>query len=288
MRVLSLSLVATLALAPQANASEPTELANAEQLEAAGAFASAGAAWEELTQRGEHDSQILAAYRAQKAYRAATDQEPGMLCRAHAVVVSALTRDDLDGDQRADFEGFRSEIEASAELSELCDVGDPPFLPVGETESPDAGVVAPDLAPVETRAEPTHPRHPRHPRRLQIAGAVLVSTGAGLLGLASYGVVEDYRAAKEILTFIPKNASVGLTEAEIGELRSAQRRAEVGSKIAIGAGVGAAVVVLTGAVLLGVGSRRARRRSDSELPLTTSLTPDVGRDYGGLALRGRF
>jgi hypothetical protein len=208
-----------------------------------------------------------------------------MLCRAHAVVVSALTRDDLDGDQRADFEGFRSEIEASAELSELCGAGDPPFLPVGETESPDPGVVASDLALVETRAEPTHLRHPR---RLQIAGAVLVSTGAGLLGLASYGVVEDYRAAKEILTFIPKNASVGLTEAEIGELRSAQRRAEVGSKIAIGAGVGAAVVVLTGAVLLGVGTRRARRRSDSELPLTTSLTPDVGRDYGGLALRGRF
>jgi hypothetical protein len=212
-----------------------------------------------------------------------------MLCRAHAVVVSALTRDDLDGDQRADFEGFRSEIEASAELSELCHAGDPPFLPVGETESPSPresgrlgrgpGIAAPEgLAPVE----------PRHPRRLQIAGAVLVSTGAGLLGLASYGVVEDYRAAKEILTFIPKNASVGLTEAEIGELRSAQRRAEVGSKIAIGAGVGAAVVVLTGAVLLGVGTRRARRRSDSELPLTTSLTPDVGRDYGGLALRGRF
>jgi len=287
MRVLSLSLVATLALVSQANASEPTEPAEAEELEAAGAFARAGAAWEGLTQRGEHDSQILAAYRAQKAYRAATDQDPVMLCRAHAVVVSALTRDDLDGDQRADFEGFRSEIEASAELSELCDAGDPPFLPVGETESPDPDVVAPELAPVETSAEPTHPRHPRHPRRLQIAGAVLVSTGAGLLGLASYGVVEDYRAAKEILTFIPKNASVGLTEAEIGELRSAQRRAEVGSKIAIGAGVGAAVAVLMGAVLIGVGTRRARRRSDSELP-HTSLTPDVGRDYGGLALRGRF
>lgn len=289
MRVLSLSLVATLALAPQVNASEPTGPAEAEQLEAAGAFARAGAAWEGLAQRGEHDSQILAAYRAQKAYRAATEQEPVMLCRAHAVVVAVLLRDDLDGDERADFEGFRSEIEASAELSELCAADDPPFLPVGEAESPSprasgrlgrgSGIAAPEeLAPVE----------PRHPRRLQIAGAVLVSTGAGLLGLASYGVVEDYRAAKEILTFIPKNASVGLTEAEIGELRSAQRRADVGSKIAIGAGVGAAVVVLTGAVLLGVGTRRARRRSDSELPLTTSLTPDVGRDYGGIALRGRF
>jgi len=285
MRVLSLSLVATLALATQANASEPTEQAEAEQLEAAGAFARAGAAWEGLTQRGEHDSQILAAYRAQKAYRAATDQEPVMLCRAHAVVVAVLLRDDLDGDERADFEAFRSEIEASAELSELCDAGDPPLLPVGVQESPPetgapVGFAPEGLAPVETRGKP------RHPRRLQIAGAVLLSTGAGLLALATYGVVEDYRAAKEMLPFLPKNASVGLTDAEIEELRVARRRAEVGSHIAIGAGVGAGVVVLTGAVLLGVGTRRARRRTDSEQPL--ALTPDVRRDYGGIALRGRF
>jgi len=287
-RVLSLTVVASLALATGANASEPSTSAEAERLEAEGAFSRAGEVWEVLSREGDRDSQILAAYMAQKAYRAATTEEPEELCRAHAVVAAVLMRDDLDADERADFEAFAAEIEKSAELDELCQASAPPFLPVGTGEIPDEaadeGLTQPpeSRSPVETRSEPRRPG-----RRLQIAGAVLLGSSAGLLGLATYGLVEDYQAAREILSFAPKNASVGLTEGEIAELRAAQRRAEIGSQIAIGAGVGAGVVVLTGAVLLGVGTRRRTQRGpDSEKPL--ALTPEVSRNYGGLALRGRF
>jgi len=281
MRVLTLSVVAMLALPlTRANAREPATTAEAEHLEADGAFSRAGEAWEALVQEGDHEAQILAAYRAQKAYRAAAPQEPDELCRAHAVVAAILERDDLTTAERADFEAFRSEVEASAELGELCPQADPPFLPIGVDEIPPDLATDDSPAPTQTRAEL------RRPRGLQIAGAVLLGAGAGLLGLATYGVVEDYRAAEEILAFIPKNATTGLGQPEMRELRAAQRRAEVGSQIAIGAGVGAGVVVVAGAVFLGVGSRRARRGPDSERPIT--LTPDVSRDYGGFALRGRF
>ncbi len=108
---------------------------------------------------------------------------------------------------------------------------------------------------------------------------VLVGTGAGLLGLGvaglavmTGGLVMGRRA----------NDISGLAPEDIAGRRDRFDRGRVGNGMAIGGGVAGGVLLVTGAVLLGVGL--AGRKADAR----TAWAPLLGPRTAGLAVAGRF
>jgi len=273
----------------------------AQHLETKGALVPAAEAWETVLANAiDADTRGHAAFRAQKAYREAarSSGQQDLLCEAQRVVATHLERGDLGEDERHDFDGFRELIEtALSEADTTCDEarlahflevevsrravegeklaagGSPQNIP---ERAVDDELEARSRALVRSRAQVA-------PKK--VAGGVLLGAGVALLGAATYGIIEDYRAAQAIIVFAPKNNTVGLTEAEIAALRAEQERARLGSRLAIGAGVSAGAALITGAVLLALPSTSRRKPKERR---SLALQPSLGPLHAGLRLRGSF
>ncbi|HFE44061.1 MAG TPA: hypothetical protein ENJ18_01020 [Nannocystis exedens] len=264
----------------------------AEQLEVGSAAASSGEVWAKLfSEADDQAARVNAAYRSQKAFRAAAASEnsPEPLCRALDVVHSLLAEDDLAADDREVFTDLSLEIEADLVVvfNRACPITPPKsdLLATGYHR---------DLAlPNPAGNEPAAPQFTRKRGIALLAGSTLVSAGVGLLALGSYSLVEEYRATRALITLIIKDVSVGLNRAEIAHFESVRQRGLAASKLAVGAGIGGGVALVAGAVVLGVVSRRARderleravHRKDRRL---IQIQPHLSPDSAGLSIRTRF
>jgi len=272
--------------------------AKAQRLETEGALVSAAEAWESVVAEAvDPETRGHAAFRAQKAYREAarSSDEHELLCEAQRVVLTNLERADLGDDERHDFDGFREAIAAALSTTGTSCEEDPlvPFLGLEASEQatilpePERGIRPVRASPPDTSmsapvgVSEAKTRSQVAPQK--IAGGVLLGAGAALLGAATYGIIEDYRAGQAIIVYAPKNNSVGLTEAEIAALRAEQERARLGSRLAIGAGISAGAALITSAVLLALPSTPGPKER-RKLGLQPSLSPM----HAGLRLRGSF
>jgi len=269
----------------------------AKRLETEGALVPAAEAWEiVLEQAADADTRGHAAFRAQKAYREAarTEGQQELLCEAQRIVIENLGRGDLEDDERHDFVGFREEIAVALSASNTtCGVA--PVVPLLKVDAGEQGTSNPEPERLDTvRASPpsrsaTAPTSASEERSRsqvapkKIAGGVLLGAGAALLGVATYGIIVDHRAADAIVAFAPKNNTVGLTESEIAELRAEADRARLGSRLAIGAGVSAGAALITGVVLLALPPTRHPKERRA-----VALQPSLSPQHAGVGLRGSF
>ncbi|MEZ4450406.1 MAG: hypothetical protein R3B09_13085 [Nannocystaceae bacterium] len=301
-------LVAALAVAGTASAAAPTTPEAADALEAAGSLADAAAIWASIFRGGDDpDKRLVAAYRAQKAWRAAARStgDRALLCEAQALVAEAL-RLDLDAEDRGDFEVFAEAIrrelaDGHATACGRADITPPTATEVTASTTTDvttlsatdtATEVTPPIRharipsapqrstlPTSTTAEDL-PRH-RPARPYLISGSVTLGAGAVLLGAMTVGLVQNYNAGQTIDAHADKNNTVGLSPTEIAEVEAAQRQVDPSKHLALGAGVAGGALLVTGASLL-VWGRELRRSA------RTALLPTLGPSHAGLSLRGRF
>lgn len=277
-RTLCLALALGVALTPPLASARAGDLwEEAQRLESESSFAAAAELWEELMGTATTpDEREVAAYRAQQARRivAAATGDTGHLCRARSIVARFLARADLEDDSRRDFEGFAAEIDrALADLGERCEPRPepPPRVAEASTQGEPGPEPAPAVAPKPTG------------KALAISGGVLVGVGAALLGLTTYGIVEDARGAAEILRHASKNETTGLTIDEAADVAAGKRRSEFGSRVAIAAGLSGGAALVAGVTLLVVKARRDRARRSG-----VDLHPTLGPGSAGLVLRGSF
>ncbi|MBA3549633.1 MAG: hypothetical protein H0T76_24410 [Nannocystis sp.] len=137
-------------------------------------------------------------------------------------------------------------------------VVEPPVVEPPVVETPVAETVI--AAPVAdaTPARPLDADAKPGPRRgLRIGGGVALGVGAGLLGLMTYGLVEQRRRRDDARALeIQIGATISRSEYET--LRDARSQAHNARLFAIGTGLGAAASLAIGTTLL-VLDRRARR-----------------------------
>lgn len=113
----------------------------------------------------------------------------------------------------------------------------------------------------------------------QKSGKALVGVGAGLLGL---GVVGLAVMTGGLVMGKRANDISGIDPDDIPGRRDQFDRGRTGNGMAIGGGVAGGVLLVTGAVLLGIGlSRRAKNKNTAWAPM---LAPRVA----GIAFAGRF
>lgn len=134
-----------------------------------------------------------------------------------------------------------------------------------------------DGEPQETAPEPT-PTPETHDdgkapggRGLVIGGAVAAGLGVGALGLMAAGIGMGARA----------NDISGLSPDDVDGRRAQFDRGRTGNTLAIAGGVAGGVLLVTGAVLLGLGLRRSRAGN-------VALAPVPTRGGTALVLQGRF
>lgn len=137
----------------------------------------------------------------------------------------------------------------------------------------------PTEAAEPTDVEPTTPPEAddepaRASRGLVIGGAVAAGLGVGGLGLMAAGLGMGARA----------NDISDLAPNDIDDRRDRFDRGRTGNALAIAGGVAGGVLLVTGAVLLGLGLSRARAGRSS----TMALAPAPLRGGTGLVLHGRF
>lgn len=174
-------LVAALAVAGPASSSPAVApAARADALEAEGSLADAAAIWASLFREGDDlGERLVAAFRAQKAWRAAAraSGDPAMLCEAQALVAEVL-RLELDDEDRRDFEDFADEIRV-----ELADAGLTSECAGAGSTTPSTDVVASPSAPATISPPPTAPLplqralHDDRPRAPDTARPYLISGG---------------------------------------------------------------------------------------------------------------
>lgn len=278
-RTLCLALALGVALAlPLASARAGDLEAEAQRLESESNFAAAAEVWEAIIDAAESpDEREVAAFRAQQARRivAAATGDTGQLCRARSIVARLLERADLEEDSRRDFEGFAGEIGRTlADLGERCEP-----RPAGP--SPAAAAPAQGEQPAAAAIPDAEPR--RTGKALAITGGVLVGAGAALAGLMTYGIIEDNQAAEELLPYVSKNETTGLTRDEAADVAAIKHRGDSGSQLAIAAGVSGGLAIVTGVSLLIVKAVRDRGRRSG-----VALHPTFDPRSAGLVLRGSF
>lgn len=130
--------------------------------------------------------------------------------------------------------------------------------------------------PPEPTAPPDDDGAPqgRGARGLVIGGAVAAGLGVGGLGLMAAGLGMGARA----------NDISDLAPDDVDGRRARFDRGRTGNALAIAGGVAGGVLLVTGAVLLGLGLRRARAGRASDV----ALVPAPARDGAALVLQGRF
>ncbi|MEZ4454639.1 MAG: hypothetical protein R3B09_34625 [Nannocystaceae bacterium] len=255
----------------------------AQRLESESSFAAAAELWEELIGTATTpDEREVAAFRAQQARRivAASTGDTGHLCRARSIVARFLARADLEEDSRRDFEGFAEEIgRALVDLGERCEPRPEPTPPVAEAST--QGELGPEPPPAV--APISADRSKSSGKALAISGGVLVGAGAALVGLMTYGITVDNRAAGELLPYVSKNEATGLTMDEAADAAAIKHRGDVGSQLAIAAGVSGGAAIVAGVTLLVVKAVRDRGRRSG-----VALHPTLDPRSAGVVLRGSF
>nr|MCH9687731.1 hypothetical protein [Deltaproteobacteria bacterium] len=116
---------------------------------------------------------------------------------------------------------------------------------------------------------PDRDQDPAPSRGLVIGGAVCLSLGAAGVGLMAAGLGIG-SGANDISALDPD---------DVDSRRSQFDRGRMGNALAIAGGVSAGVLVVTGAVLLGMGISKRRR---------VALTPTLGPHGPAMVVRGRF
>jgi tetratricopeptide (TPR) repeat protein len=150
-----------------------------------------------------------------------------------------------------------------------------------EHEAQLAAAEGDDDADEDTTPPPPEPTPPpddgqqrRGARGLVIGGAVAAGLGVGGLGLMAAGLGMGARA----------NDISDLAPDDVDGRRARFDRGRTGNALAIAGGVAGGVLLLTGAVLLGLGLKRARAGRASDV----ALVPAPSRDGAALVLQGRF
>jgi tetratricopeptide (TPR) repeat protein len=128
--------------------------------------------------------------------------------------------------------------------------------------------------PPEPTTPPDDREQGRGARGLVIGGAVATGLGVGGLGLMAAGLGMGARA----------NDISDLAPDDVDGRRARFDRGRTGNALAIAGGVAGGVLLLTGAVLLGLGLKRARAGRASDV----ALVPAPHRDGAALVLQGRF
>lgn len=132
----------------------------------------------------------------------------------------------------------------------------------------------------EPEPEPTGPTKPPG-RTLVLTGGVLLGVGAAvaLVGGLAFGIPVSSKNATlgEVLDDNPD----GLTFAEADKIADAARSSQTIELVMIGVG---GALVLTGAVLLGVGMSKNKKAKTARL----QVAPTWGRNGAGLSLSGSF
>lgn len=257
------------------------------RLESESNFAAAAEIWEVLVDAANApDEREIAVYRAQQARRvvAASTGDVDQLCRARDVVARFLGRADLEEETRSDFDGFAREIgRALEDLGERCELRPATAPPAASASTVSTGGESGPTPPPAPAATISDAPSSQRDKALAISGGVLVGAGAVLAGIMTYGLVEDARAAEEILGYVSKNKTTGLTMDEAAGVTAAKHRSDVGSSLAIAAGISGGAALVTGIALLVAKTRRDRVRRAG-----LDLQPALGPAGAGLVLRGAF
>jgi len=127
------------------------------------------------------------------------------------------------------------------------------------------------------------PPVPAPVRRLRIVGGLSLGLGASLLGVATYGLVVDARAATQIREYGRQKEAGELTASEWAQSQKIGETGLRGGRLAMFAGIGGGVSLVTGAALL----LFARKHARDDKP-TLSLLPTANAGQALLTLRGRF
>lgn len=259
-------------------------------------------------------ARVLAAFRGYLSWLSAyeIDADPNRLCSARDLLQSVLDDESIDARVRTDTEARLAEIDAllserhpSTACAPDADVEDAPsdsslttdlFVPRPAQEAGrhvddprDSARVTPatitrSLAPTEERLR-DDPRPPvtAPVQRLRIVGGLGLGLGASLVGVATYGLVVDARAAAKIGEYRRQKEAGELTASEWAQSQKIGETGRAGARLATIAGIGGGVSLVTGAALLLFAHKHAR-----DDKLTLSLHPTAGAGQAHLTLRGRF
>ncbi len=232
----------------------------------------------------ERDNTLLIAlevYReAYKKQRVAGDKEATrnaakLLCTADGLYQRYLTtyRDVYGGAMNPSKAALASNDELQALMRDAeAALGAPPCEPVID-EGPELP------APPEPPPPPDPPRGPNG-IGLIVAGAVTMTFGLGATSMIVIGGINRRKAQ----TVLDRGESEDATEAEMMSLASEKKLARENQSRAngliIGGSVLTAVLLASGATMLGIGVRRRLSY--------IAFAPEMGRGYVGVSLQGRF
>ncbi|MBV1859422.1 MAG: hypothetical protein KUG77_13500 [Nannocystaceae bacterium] len=280
---------------PGETADEATRLnAEAQRMFADGQYADAARTYarilevlpENRVNLEERDNSLLIALEVyREAYRQlrvtgdkeATRRAAELLCTAEGHYETYLTtyREVYGGAMNPS----KAALESSEELQKLLAeaetaLGSPPCGPPPVVVDPKSQVLPPP--------PPPGPEPPQGPSGmgLIVAGALTLTAGLGASSMIVIGGI-NRRKARRVLD---REESEDATEAEMMTLASEKKEARENraraNGLIIGGSVVTAVLLASGATMLGIGLRRRLRYM--------AFSPDVGRGYVGLSLQGRF
>jgi len=239
------------------------------------------------------------------------DGDPSHLCSAHDLLQRVLDEDKIDVRVRADAQVRLTELDtllSERHASTICG----PIAEAGVDQAPSASSTGVPPSPAElasrhdddardtagsplvavTRSPaPTGALHhddarssaPAPVQRLRIAAGLSLGVGASLLGVMTYGLVVDARAAALIREYGQQKDAGELTATEWAQSQRIGEDGRAGARLATMAGIGGGVGLISGAALLLLARKHAR--DDKR---TLSLLPTVGGGQAHLTLRGRF
>jgi len=262
-----------------------TDLAEqAIELDQQGEYAKAAALWERKSATDEGEERTVSLLHAVDAWRAAHAETgaPAHHCAAEALVAQTLAEDSLDRRARADFMSMFEELRAQ-EVE--CDPAEQPSDAETE-ESPAEPWRTPGLSVAPTNTIGPAPRDGEEdrPTPSTVAGAVMLSLAAPLVGGTVYALVDDAAVGSELTAYQGRvDAGDRLSETERLHIEELGGRAIRDRSLALGLGISGAVLSGIGVGLL-IHGRRARATRGTRL----SLQPRLGRDAAGLVLGGRF
>jgi len=283
--LLLVSLAVALGLPANARAT-PAEMdlaAQAIELDQQGKYAKAAALWERKSATDDGEERTMSILHAVDAWRAA-HAETGALahhCAAEGLVAQTLADDTLDRRARADFMGMFEELRAQG--VDCASPKQPSHTGLASSASPRQ---TPELSVAAANTFGPAPRDDEQarPAPSTVAGAVMVSLAAPLVGGTVYALIDDAAVTSELNTY-SERVEGGDTLSDAERLRIAELgdRAVRDRNLAIGLGISGAVLSGIGVGLL-IHGRRTRTARGTRL----SLQPRLGRDAAGLILGGHF
>ncbi len=284
-RGISLALAATLAVTSARAAAAPAvdlkavgELVQAgqtrfETADYAGAIELWTKAYSALPEEPAHAAQrgVLVYSIAQACVEAySLDPQVLYLRKAERLLVSyQVSLDPADAETRAAVQAQIDDLRAK--IAEATPVDAPEVEPEPAPEPEPEPAAAPASQPAAAPAEA-----PRRSRPLAITGAVFLGVGAATLGAMAYGLAWGTRVDTR------GEAAVAAGETDVQVFRDLLAEGTVANNLALGTGIASAVLVPTGAVLLGIGLSRRRGAS------TTAFAPLPLRRGAGAAVSVAF